>query len=702
MTSNLIGALVTRRRLVLAVATLMALSGLVAWATMPRQEDPRFANRFAIVIAPYPGADPEKIERLVVERIEEQLSDVEAIKRVISQAQTGVALINIELSSSVAASETTAAWDEVRRALERARRELPRGVGTPVLDDKISNNVSVLLAVSGEKTPRDLMKDVRSLERRLLGFRGVARVILVGEPKEQVIVEYDDSTARRYGISAHKLGRALRSRNANLPGGSVVLGARRATLDPDTSFNSLDEIRRLPVALPKGNATVALSQLASVRFGVASPARPRMRHDGRPAVGLGIVATQGIDQVAFGKALREQIAKLRSQYKGLAISEVTFQPQRVETRLTNLRGSLLLGVAVLGSILILAMGIRLGLLVSLIVPLVALSSLAVYAMGGGVLHQISIAGLVIALGMLVDNAIVVAEDIQRRLDEGISRSQAAVATIRELSFPLATATATTLAAFVPMLMSKGNTADFTRALPIVVMLSLVVSYVFALAVTPALGAALLRPNRNVAKADSPKGWLFRVSSQLSAVATARPKLTLLIVMLLVVGSLALAPMVPRQFFPSSDRDQLLVSVELPVGTKLERTATLSRPSSRRALLGRDDVRSVSAFIGRSAPRFYYNVRAGARGLRMWRQPGGADALRRGRGRRGCLPGFADTRFQTENDLAARASGAPSGLEQGPPILSAGGAATLFGDVAGRAAAWPVTPRWPSCAARHRG
>jgi multidrug efflux pump subunit AcrB len=597
--SRLLTGLVAQKRVVLTVALLLAGSGLVSWLTMAREEDPRFARRYGMVTAVFAGADARAIERLIVEPIEEQLAEIAEIKHVLSEARDNLAVVQVRLRDNV--DDTTAAWDEVRRALRRARRDFPAGAPAPELDDDIMDTAAAVIVVRGPPDRIALADAAKRLERELLQVPGVARIQLVADPGEQIVVEYDDAVARRHGLDSRSLAAVLGGRSTIVPGGSIVVGSRNATLRPMTEFRDLKELAKTPILLPSG-AALPLSALARVRRAPAEPARPRMRHDGAEALGLAVIQRPSIDAVAFGKRLEAALGRLRRENPALRLDTMSFQPRRVEQRLTDLQRSLLIGVGLLAAILILAMGLRLGLVVAAIVPLVALAALGFYALSGGILHQISIAALVIALGMLVDNAIVVAEEVQRRVDEGAARDQAAAAAIRQLALPLLTATATTLAAFVPMLMSSGDTADFTRALPVVIMLTLAVSYLFAIAVTPVLSALVLRPRPLSASPTR----LARVADRLAGVALARPVRVLAAALALVLLAGLGATAVRGQFFPASDRDQLLVRLQLPVGTQQGQTAR-AVAKLEAALLGRDDVRSVSAFIGSSAPRFYYNV-----------------------------------------------------------------------------------------------
>ncbi|HEX9732043.1 MAG TPA: efflux RND transporter permease subunit, partial [Thermoanaerobaculia bacterium] len=596
---KLLDPLLRRRRLVLATTVLLAATGVVSWTTMPREEDPRFPRRDGTVVTVFPGADAETVERLVIEPIEERLAEVEAVAEVVSTARAGVAVQHVEFYETV--YDTEKGWDEVEEALEKARKDFPAGVLEPELDDDLVSQDSVVYAVVGSADPLVLTAAAERVKRELLALDPVKEVSLIADPGEQIVVEYDDATARRLGLDPRSLGRQLAERSRIVPGGVIHLGSKTANLRPATEFRSLDEIRATPVLLPSG-AAVPLAELARVRRGPAEPPQELMRWNGEPAVGLGVVPQDGIDRVRFGELVRARAAAVAPRLEPARLEEVFFQPDEVKSRLDELTASLRLGIVIVAAVLFFFMGLRLGVVVALVVPLVTFASIALFAAGGGILHQISIAALVIALGMLVDNAIVVAENVQYRIDRGQSAHEAAVQSVRELALPLGTATGTTLAAFVPMLISKGNTADFTRSIPVMIMLTLTVSYLFAVLVTPVLSELFLKPSAK----ESGAGRGHALARRVASLAARRPLRVLAGAAALLALAAFSARFVEMKFFPSADRNTVIVELELPEGTHLEATDAAARRLEA-ALLARGDVESVATFVGRNGPKFYYNL-----------------------------------------------------------------------------------------------
>ncbi|MEM7479866.1 MAG: efflux RND transporter permease subunit [Acidobacteriota bacterium] len=590
--------LLGRRRMILTSVALLALAGGLAWGTMPRQEDPEFLSYWGQIIVPFPGADARTVERLVVEPLEEHLAEVNDLYLIESFARAEIAVFELELRPNV--KDVDEAWDDTREVIAEARRDFPAGVLEPTFKDDTTDQESVVVAITGSSDRWALARAAERVKDSLLGLPSVSRVEIVGDPEEQVTVELDDAAAARLGLAPGYLARQLQARNGILAGGTLKVGDQQVTLRPHTDFRDLDEIAATPILLVSG-AAIPLSEVATVRYGAKEPTPNRMRFNGETAVGLGVVPRKGINVVKFGEAVRERLAGIQADIAPLELHEAIFQPDRVAWRISDLGRSLLLSMVIVACFLIGAMGARLGAVVTVIVPLVVFSSLALYALLGGQLHQISIAALVIALGMLVDNAIVVAENVQDRLDRGEPAAVAAPSAIRALAVPLAGATGTTLAAFVPMLAAAGPTAEFTRAIPQLVMLTLAMSYLYAVFVTPILSQMVLR-RRETQKPP----WLQSISHRFGALAVGRPLLVLACAALLVGLSFYASSFVRRGFFPQSDRNQLMVDLKLPEGAHLEATNEITARYER-ALLARPEVAGVTTLVGRSSPHFYYNL-----------------------------------------------------------------------------------------------
>jgi multidrug efflux pump subunit AcrB/outer membrane protein TolC len=592
-----IDALLRRTRLIVVLVGLLTLVGLASWLTMPRQEDPSFAERFASLVVPFPGASALDVERLVLAPVEEALEEVTELREVASTARPGVAVFTLRLQDAIAFDATDAAWDEVRRAMESAQPDLPAEALPPDLDTQVGDPATAVFLLTGPDGTDvlALRRAAKRLEAQLQRVPGVERVELLGDPGRRIAIGWSPDVADRMGLSAPALAQQLQARNVTVPGGSVEVGGRSLILRHQGELTDLDRIRAVPLVLPSG-AAVSLGSVATVTEEPAVPPTERVLHDGLRAVGVSVVPVPEQDLVALGGRIDAALSEVDTS--PFTLHRFAFQPTLVEDRIGGLTGSLVLGIVIVACVLFVAMGPRMGVVVSAIVPLVALGTIAVYAVGGGILHQISIAAVVLALGLLVDNAIVVAESVQQHLDAG--HPDPGAAAVRELGIPLGTATGTTVAAFVPMLLSSGGTADFTRAIPIVVILALLLSYLYALVVTPTLAGWMLTASPGQASR------LERPGRVLARWTVGRPKTLLFAVGLGLAATAGLAAFVPAEFFPMSDRDRLVVSVALPEGTHAD--STLDQAGGLADVLRADPrVESATAFVGGGLPRFYYNL-----------------------------------------------------------------------------------------------
>ena len=603
--SGLASTVIAQQKLIVTVALLLAFSGALAFLSMDRQEDPFFPQRAARIVVPFPGADPARIERLVVNHIEEEVAQVEEVGKIYSTMRTGVALTTVELRDDI--YDTQSAWERVRQAVARAQAKFPPQAGVPDIDDQLINTATVVLAVTGSGDVMRLAQAAEQLKARLLSLPDLQRVELVGDPGEQVTIALRDAVVRRVALPPAELARQLQSRNQIIPGGTLELADSTVVLTPETEFRSLDEIRATPIRLPAGD-TVPLASLARVSLGPTEPAASRFFVDGARAVGVSLVSVpNATNQVAFGEVVIAAVSRVQQQFDasaefaGLQIETVYFQPDRVHKRLSDLSGNLLLAMAIILLVLFVFMGIRLGMVVAVVLPLVSAVTIAIYAMNGNVLHQIAVIGLIVALGILIDNAIVMVENIQWRINQGQSPRQAAAGSVRELIGPLGAATGTTLAAFVPLLLAKGGTADFTRAVPVTIMTALAISYVAAMTFTPVVASWFLKPQHKAAD-----GFPERLGSFAGRLATRRAGIVFLGGALLVGGSVVMAGFVEAQFFPNADRNQIVIDFTLPEGTSVERTQAVAEQVEAE-LRGDSDTVAVHANIGETGPRFYYNL-----------------------------------------------------------------------------------------------
>jgi len=597
--TNAFERILVQGRLIFTLVTVFVLAGLAAFFYMDRQEDPSFPYRAALITVPFSGAAPDRIERLVLKPLEEQIAEVEQVNLIKSTVRQGVAIVTVELAGSV--YDTDSAWDRVRVAMDDARRDYPDGVGQARLDDRIIDASTVLLAVTGSNDPLALVDAAKTLRKRLIGVDEVASTSLFGDPGKQVTVAIDDAALARYRLSPKQIANDIRASNSVAAGGTIVLAGASLNLKPDTDYGSIDDIRATAIGLPDGGS-VPLAALAHVYESSAQPPRERIWFQGERSVAVEVVAArETTDVVRFGQRIRAEVEDMRAELAPLRIEEMFYQPAQTEERLSNLTFSLLLSIAIILGILFLFMGWRMAVIVALLLPLVTLTTLALYALAGGVLQQMAVIGLVVALGILVDNAIVMTENVQWHLNRGAAPPDAAQRSVRELAGPLLAATGTTLAAFVPMLLANGNSADFIRALPVTIMLALTVSYIYAVTVTPLISRRFLR-----AQSPSRRDPVQRLADKLALVTGRHPAAWLALGVAAIVIAFLCMRFVDQEFFPEADRATVIVDITLPEGTHLTTTESVARELEQ-ALEASNGVDTVHGFIGTGGPRFYYNL-----------------------------------------------------------------------------------------------
>jgi len=596
---NLIKLLVNQKRLILTTAILFAIAGLSSWFNMNRQEDPFFPYRNGFVLTQYPGASVEDIENLVLEPLEQEISQVEEVDEIKGVARAGFAQITVRMKEYV--YDTNTGWNNVRDAIKRAKVKFPNGVLEPVLDDKVIDTPLVVYAISGHNDIMHMRKVAEEIKKSLLTVPELSKIKFYAQAEEEIAIEPNNKTLKQLGLNAEYIVRQIMNKTDVVPLQALQSDSRQFILNAKTDFQTVDEIRKTLITLPDGSS-LPLETLANVTYGAKQDAGSVFWQDGHRAIAIGMfVPVNKLNVVKFGKKIRQYMLDIAEEYPEVEIKPIFFQPDRVSNRISELGQSLLLGMLLVSIVLTVFLGLRPGLVVASVIPLVTFTALAVYNFSGNVLHQMAISGMVIALGMLVDNAIVMVENIQYHIDQGMRKSAASITAVKQLSFSLFSATGTTLAAFIPMLMAKGNTGDFTNAIPVIIMLSITISYVYSIFVTPAFSHLFLEPSHH-----SKKSQIMVMGEKFGRIATKHPKYVLLFVLLFISFSMVLFNFVKKDFFPSTDRNQVIIDITFAEGTHLRHNSAMARELSM-DILNQPHVRHAYSFSGNSGPNFYYNL-----------------------------------------------------------------------------------------------
>ncbi len=598
-----------RQPRIVAVALLVILAaGLSALVSLGRQEDPTITNIFATVTTVFPGADPGRVEALVTAKIEEELKAIPEILEVKSTSLTGVSVVAIDLVETTPKAEIELVWSDIRDALADARREFPEGVLEPEFSSDAAGGYAAIFAVTARAEGVGLARAAREAEALADALRAVSGTRLVeihGLPQEEVLVEVDPAAAAALGLTADQISAAIAAADSKVRAGRLRAGGSDLVIAVEGEITALDRLRGIVLREGEGGASVLLGDLARITRGPQEPLAEAALFDGRAAILVSARLSEGLQVDGWMGDLQARVAAFRTELpQSLSIDQIFDQSRYTTERLQGVAWNMAQGMALVVLVLLVTLGWRPALLVALALPIVTLASFASMAFLKLPIHQMSVTGLIVALGLVVDCAIVVTDEVGQRLRQGVSRLAAVGGTVRRLFLPLLASTVTTVLAFLPLLLLPGPAGDFVGSIAIAVVLMLCWSFALAVFVTPALAGWFLRAEGpQEARAPGPLGRAFRASLDWSM---ANPLRSVMLALVLPVTGFAALPTLQAQFFPGADRDQFHIEIELPEGTALERT--------REAALGIDavlhaepEIGAVAWVIGRSAPAFYYNL-----------------------------------------------------------------------------------------------
>jgi len=603
-----------RRPLVGMILIALMLFGAASYVSLPAREDPKITIRTSVIITEHPGLSAERMERLITRPLEEAVRRIPEIDEIRSLTLPGRSIIHAEVDPAI--FELDQIWDDLRSRVSDARPVLPEGTHAPRVNTDFGDVAIVTAALMAEDhdwgARFGMAEEVRD---RLYVVPGVKRIDLLGVQTERIFVETDPARLAALGLDPDHIAGVLRARNGLGPAGVLDVGARGFLVETTGAFETVAAVREVLIPLPAGRGVMPLRDIAEVRRAPVDPPDQPAYFNGRPAVVLAISMKDGESVLDTGNALREALASIETTLPaGFELAIMTFQADQVANAVYGVTASVAQTLGIVLAVVVLFLGLRTGLIVGAIVPAVMLVTLAVMSAMDMTLQRMSLATLVIALGLLVDNGIVVAEDFKRRLEEGASRDEALRQSGRELALPLLVSTLITILVFLPLMLAEHTAGEYTRSISQVILISLLTSWVLAMTVTPALCHRFIKiaPPGKDARASVPDR-AFAVLSRaygrlLRLVLRARVAFLLVMLGLLVVAVMGMGQ-VPKKFFPDSDRTQILVTIDLPAGVTSRATdATLRRVFAALNEPGRvPNIDSHAAYVGSGGPRFVLSL-----------------------------------------------------------------------------------------------
>ena len=583
--------------------------GLSLLVGYPSQENPEFTIRQAVVTTYFPGLSAAQVEDLITKQVEEEIRRIPEVEHIESSSRTGVSLIKVIVYDRY--FELDNIWTDLRNRMNDLVGQLPDGSRGPFVDDDFGRVAVASIALTGHGFDYAEMRDVASdLRDQLYTTDGVSQVVIHGIQEENVFLEVNGARLSQLGVELSSIVQTLEGQNIVMPGGSIDVDGQEFVFEPTGSFASLDQIEDLVISIRGGAGVVRLGELLTVRRDYVDPQDKPAFYQGEPALVLEVAMSSGGNVVELGKRLEKEVSRFEANLPvGYQLNFATFQPKIVEVSISDFMGNLYQTVAIVLIVVVLFLGWRTGIVVGMIVPLTLLLALPFMNLLNIPFHGVSIAAMIISLGLLVDNGVVMAEEIRTRVQAGEDRYAAAISAGGALGMPLLTSSLTTILAFMPLMLAENSTGEYMRSLSQVIAITLLSSWVLALFATPVLCVWFV-PEVDDKKEPESASMVGMVASYRGLVGTAlRHRAIFLLGMgVLFIGGLVLFRQVPNQFMPLSERSQYMVFLDLAAGTHVEHTRdeALRLATWLRDTEENPDVEDHIIYVGYGGPRFVLN------------------------------------------------------------------------------------------------
>ena len=575
--------------------------GLWSYFHLGRSEDPDFTIRQAVVTAAWPGASAQQITQQVTDPLEKKLQDTKGLDYIKSFTHDGKTVIYVNLKDSVPKEEIQTRWHEIRNLVNDEWGSLPSGVMGPYINDRFDDVYGSIYAVTGDGfSYEEKRKYAENIRRRLTGVEDVQKVELLGVQKQEIYVEMDQNKLASFGMRPSDVFAMLQQQGTMMPAGMIHTDSRNVAIRVEGLLDTVESLKELPIHV--GERSFHLGDVATVTQMYADPETSLMYFNGKPAVGIAVSMAVGGDNLALGKNLEKEIEKEKAELPaGLDIDQVADQPSVVNDSIHEFTKSLLEAIVIVMAASFLSLGFWSGIVLALCIPVVVCASFIYMKWQGIDLHIVSLGTLIVSLGLLVDDAIIVIEMMQVKLEEGMDRLAAAQAAYKGCAKPMLAGTLITAAGFIPVGFAAGQTAEYVGAFFWVIASTLLLSWVASIFVSPVLGYRFIR-----VKAGEKKSALSDTAYRIfykAIVWCIRFKKTVIIgTAAIFAGTVALIPFVNQEFFPDSIRPEIILDVNLPSGASIKETKEVMAGIADN-LYGDDRVSSFSTYVGDSAPRF---------------------------------------------------------------------------------------------------
>ena len=585
--------------------------GIFSFTHMGRMEDPDFTMRTMVVGVSWPGASPQQMSDQVTDKLEEKLRDLPGVDYTKSFTDGGKSVIYINLKEDLPSNKIRPAWEEARNMINDEWKSLPSGVQGPSINDRFDDVYGTIYALSGDEfSYEEKRQQAEDLKRQLLSVPNVKKITLIGVQEKSLDVTINKDKLASYQVSTQQLLTALKQQSAMVPAGMVNTDTNNVYLRINGVFDSVDAVKNMPVRI--NNQTIRLGDIADVTMTYKDPSSPQFYYEGKPAIGIAISMDAGANNIEFGKAIDTKLKELKTTIPtGLSLDQVSNQPHIVKESIGDFSQSLFEAIAIVLLVSFASLGIRTGIVVALTIPVVVSTTFVLMYENGIYLHKVSLGALILALGLLVDDAIIVVEMMSVKLEEGFNHWRAATFAYESTAFPMLSGTLITCAGFLPLALAEGMVAEFTKSLSIVVFMALILSWIASVLVSPVLGYKIIEN-----KAEKPESeWTRRdhIMHRLKTVFYARFESLLhwslghhKAVLLLTLGAFILSllsfPLIKQEFFPSSTRSEIIVSMQFPQSSSIDYTQNQAK-SLDALLKDNEHIDHFTTYVGEGSPRF---------------------------------------------------------------------------------------------------
>jgi multidrug efflux pump subunit AcrB len=599
----------------LSVLLLVFAVGIYSLLNMPRREDPKITVRQGLVLAYYPGANSAQVEDQVTKKLEQYLFQFEEIRKdkTYSTSQDGMVVVNVELGENVKNPDVF--WSKLRHQLLVARTvDFPKGVKGPIVNSDFGDTEALVIGIESDNATYAQLKDyIQKLEDNLRTIKSVSKIKRIGEQKEQLTVTSNSEKLSQYGVKLSQVVQVLQSQNVISPTGDIKTASSQAPLYTSGYYNTENEIANQIVGSSQTGALVRLGDIANITREYAEPTS-KTTVNGRNAMMLAVQMQEGNNIVKFGEEVSRKIEETKKLLPGdVKITTIVDQPKLVDENISHFIHEFFLAIFSVVIVVLLLLPLRIAAVAAMAIPMSVAVTFALLNAFGIELHQVSLAALIVVLGMVVDDAIVIADNYVELLDEGVDRWTAAWRSATDLVIPVLAATVTIIASFMPMVILTGSVGEFIHALPVTVAIALASSFIVAIFLTPLLCYTFIKKglHDHSAEADGKKKRVTLLDRMQNGYNSAldwcvrHASLTIGFSLATVVLSLFVYKGIKQKFFPAAERNQFAIELWMPTGTRLDKTEQAILKAEQ---LIKDDKRvtSYATFTGTSAPRFYYN------------------------------------------------------------------------------------------------